>query len=168
MFKIKRKTRSLEALHKRLAALGKSKVESGYFEESGIHPEAGIPFARLMDIHEYGYRGDYSEVPPRPVREHTLLEMGESPRFYFGNIGRYLAGKVELADYLNEIGSKVTGYAQSVFGNSSLLLPNSPLYAEDVGKDPNNPLVLDGYLMANWAYRDTSNRSIRYTLNYTG
>ena len=151
MIKITRKTKNFEKLAKKLQTLAKESVESGYFKEQPDHPEAGMSYAQLMTIHEYGYNGNEE----RPVRDITMANMK-------GEVGKILKRnlfKLSEEQLLDVIGKDTTRFAKSVFGDTSLLASNSAYTIDLKGFDA-PPLVDSGLLANNWSYRVSINGKI--------
>lgn len=151
MIKIKRKTKVVENLTKRIKALKNAKVQSGYFEDSGTHEESGMSFAELMQLHEAppsGYR-----FPPRPVRLLTSKK-AVSIKVWETYIGNYLHGKYEVKNALNHIGVEVTEIAHDIFGDNIMLAPNTKT-TKDLKGGKDTPLVDSGSLRDAWTWKVT-------------
>lgn len=162
MGKIVRKTRNIEKFIKKIQALAKSNVESGYFPEQGDHPEAEMSYVDLAYIHAMGV----GNFPRRDVREPTRLAL-DSPAlkifFIRKELNNYFYSTQTLAATLDDFGSYVTDIAKSFFGIPSRFMPsNSNEWADFKGD--NTPLVFEGYLMNAWAYKTSEDMSFpKYT-----
>jgi hypothetical protein len=143
--KITRSTKMLEDLEKKLRSLTKASVASGYFPESGLHPESGLTYAELMNQHEYGFG-----VPKRPVRQITLMKV-QDPAYWAQDIKNYLEGKSSLSNSLHKMGMEITTTAQSIFGSTTYLQNNSPITIAIKGKD--SPLKDSGDLREAWTWK---------------
>lgn len=135
---LRRKTKNLEKLKKKLNRISKTKVLSGYLEGE-MHPTAEMTYAQLMLIHEKGM----GNFPSRPVREETLQELRNSlnvKRDIHKDISDYLLKGQPLDSALESIGLSVTVTAQSFFG---VLSPT------DSNPDP---LIDTGKLKENWTW----------------
>ncbi len=154
---IKRKTRNFEKLIKKLQKLNNAEVKSGYFPEQGIHSSSELPYYELAYIHAKG-EGD---LPRRDVRPSVYSYMRQ-PVFnktIESNIKAYLSGKVSLESFLDGFGYRVTDIAQSYFGDTSVLTPNTDWWAAQKGG--NTPLVFDGELRDMWSFKTSENNAPR-------
>ncbi|QDP59449.1 MAG: hypothetical protein GOVbin4162_23 [Prokaryotic dsDNA virus sp.] len=158
---IVRKTRNLEKLIDRIQKTRGKTVETGYFQEQGVHSEYGIPYGRLMQIHEFGMFG----LPERPVQLPTQRYMKNTYSGWAINIKRYLQGTVKLENALFDIGDRASSYAKGVFGDPFKLEPNAQSTVEEKGS--NTPLVDTGELRDKWAFR-TSYSGIITNSSYGG
>ena len=135
---LKRKTRNLEKLKKKINDLSSSKVKSGYYD-GGIHPTANLPYAEMMAIHEYGMQGNVK----RPVRQLALHDFKNSyMRTLSKDLGKYFYHGGDMQTLLSGIGTTITYKAQSIFGNSQWLTVTS---------NP-TPLIDTGQLKMNWTW----------------
>ncbi len=156
-----RKTRNLEKLINRIKSTRGKIVETGYFQEQGLHSEYGMFYGRLMQIHEFGMFG----LPERPVQLPTWRYMKSTYSDWSYEIKRFIQGKQELSDVLTKVGSKASSFAKSVFGDTSMLEPNAPSTIEEKGS--NSPLVDTGELRDKWAFK-TSYSGIITSSGYGG
>ena len=159
--KITRKTRNIEKLIKKLEKIGKSNVSSGYHPEQGYHSEYGMSYANLMAIHE---KGMFENLPPRPVRLYTQVEMERSYPQWSIAIKKFLQGKQDLDSSLHEIGIEATQVAKGIFGQSPPLQPNHPITIEI--KNSNQPLVYTGELRDNWGYKVGDSGAVVTNVSY--
>lgn len=152
---LKRKTRNLEQLIKKMEKLSEEKVETGVFAEQGEHPTAEMSYVDLAIMHEQG-DGDF---PPRTVRNLTLNSMKnrEFLNKVSVNLESYLLKDGSLNYSLGRIGQSMSHIGRSFFGsiNPPDMMPNEPNWADEKGK--NAPLVDQGYLQDAWAYRTSVN-----------
>lgn len=148
--KVTRKTNNLEKLKKRLKELSSQNVQSGYFRQQGDHPEAEMPFAGLMYLHEYGF----NNIPPRPIREITMFKIPSELNSVFAELKKYIRGQNEVDDVLDMAGWKITGIAVSLFGKASPKIPANSPYTESV-KGFNAPLVDSGLLKNAWSWKNS-------------
>lgn len=157
---IKRKTRNLEALIKKIQKLSTVNIESGYFQEQGQHPYAELSYVELAWMHA---RGE-GNLPARDVRLPTMFGM-ENPSFYnpiHKDLREYFYKNKKINSVLTDIGVRVTDLAKSFFGVPSQFLPaNSSEWAEIKGA--NTPLVFEGHLMDAWSFKTSELPSIRGT-----
>lgn len=158
MGKITRKTRNFEKFINKIKKLNNTSVESGYFIEQGEHPDAGIPYTDLINMHHRGL----GNFPRRDVLNPTLLSMTS---FEFTNsihkgLKNYLYKDKQLAPILDDFGEDISSIAVSFFGVPSSYNPsNSSTWAELKGGD--TPLVFEGNLRDAWAYRTSENNVIK-------
>ena len=156
-----RNTRNLENFIKKIRKLSESKVESGYFQEQGNHPESKMSYADLAELHSKGE----GKLLPRDVRMSTTFDMKfkSSVRKHISRqLKDYLYNNIKLSSKLDSIGWKITGISQSYFGEPSIHNPpNSPEWAKFKGA--NTPLVYKGFLVDAWSWRTSENSQIRST-----
>lgn len=147
----------IDELQRRVKELEKADIFVGYDKVQGTH-YSGFTYVDLM---KYLSTGDSSEnLPARPLLDITmglhqintrpfktslrnfLSNLDSRPKEKIENIGRTFAeGFMRDANY--------------VFGNESMLTPNSPFtkkIKEAAGVDPNAPLVFTGDLQKNLSY----------------
>lgn len=151
--KIKRKTRNIEKLAKKIKTLKKQKIESGYFKEHGNHPEADMPYAQLMNMHEYGM----GNFPIRPVRSITINSLNLSG--FSKVLSDYLYDRKDINTPLDDIGEYSARIAKAVFGDTTKLADNSVTTIDIKGF--NSPLVEFGHLYHNWGYRTSADKVIQ-------
>lgn len=157
MIKITQQTNNLQKMLERIRTLTQQKVESGYFQEQGKHPEADMSYA---DLAYKNARGD-GNIRARDVRPSTMLTMSDSTSLHYfrKQINDYVVNGKNLGESLNNIGWKISDIAVSKFGHVGKDMPaNSDKWADLKGD--NTPLVFEGYLRDAWAYKDTYNHLI--------
>jgi len=143
---IRRKTKNLDKLLKKLQTLSKHKVESGYFKQQGLH-HSGYTYPALMSIHEYGKNGNLE----RPVKFFTTQAISNSKiPFIFSEIHHYFKGNQTTTETLDNVGQIITLTARSFFG-SPALEDNAPLTIELKGE--NSPLIDTGDLRDHWVWK---------------
>ena len=142
---MKRKdSKSLNKMMKHLKKITDTKIDMGYFKDSGVHSE-GMSYAELMNIHEYGI-----DVPSRPLLHiaSDMIRSNITMQNYSAPIKRFI-GSYEGSDVNTEtIGSEMRREGSDIFGDSQLLLPNSPNT-----NNPEHPLEDTGELKANLGSR---------------
>lgn len=146
MIKIERKTNNLEKLENKIKAISKAGVNSGYFSSQQDH-QSGIPYAEIMNIHEYGFHGN----PSRPVRQITFKFVSNDKRKRTSDLKDYFYWDKPLSEVLDGIGWKVTATAYDVFGDSGLLAVTS---------NP-TPLVDTSELRNAWSWNTSLNNFLK-------
>lgn len=153
--KVIRKTKNIERLIKKIQLLKNSSVESGYFIEQGVHSTIGLTYTELMRKHEWGFG-----VPQRHLRLSASNIVSSSPQNK-KELKNYLYTNQDMDTYLNLTGSRITNVAQSLFGVITAEVPSNAPYTILLKGGRDEPLVDTGELRDNWAYRTSSNLSIR-------
>lgn len=141
---VKGKTNDLQKLMQHFQKLMKTDVNVGYFEDSGEHSEAEVPYATLMAWHEEGM-GNY---PSRPVLQGGMFVYSDSPKPSIRN----LIGQVGKIDKNIRItAEEVTQVVKSAFGDTYLLADNAESVIASKGR--NEPLVDKGELRDHLDYK---------------
>lgn len=157
--KLIRKTRNLDKLIKRVTALCREEVATGYFPENGIHYGSGLAYATLMAMHHQGYEGKYAFVPARKVRTQVALDMKSLFPSWGKQVNNYLYHDKSLRDTLDFIGRLSATRAYDIFGDKSELAPNSA-YTIHL-KNSDSPLVDTGELRDNWSYKSSVGQLVK-------
>jgi len=150
-------SKKMDNLRKRIIKLGITKLQTGHFQESGEHPTAEMSYADLANHLSITF-------PQRSLLPDIAsnLRVGNMfTRVINQSIKNYLYESKPLNRNLDNIGSDLTQYAKSLFGVPSQNNPsNSPSWADF--KDGDSPLIYEGYLKGSWAWKNTSDNTIRY------
>ena len=149
--KVTRKTKNLDKLIKKIKALSRKEIKSGYFADQGQHPTAGMSYTDLAYLHATGT----SKFPDRDIRLDAFYELKD---FNFTPLlNKYFYGKASLEGTTSTIAFRVEDISQSLFGVPSVNNPdNSDWWAEQKrleGHGGNTPLVHYGYLRDAWESR---------------
>lgn len=150
--KIRRKTNNLEKLAKKIKALSRSSVKSGYFSDQGNHPTADMPYTTLAYIHATGFNG----LPERDIRLDTIYELST---FNFKPLlNKYFYKDLPVSSVTSDIAFRVEDIAQSLFGVPSVNNPDNSEWwarqkAKETGGSGNTPLIHYGYLRDAWNSR---------------
>lgn len=156
--KVKRgKTRDLEKVLKHFQNLNQLKVDIGYFEDSGTHSTADMPYAKLMAIHELGLE----DMPVRPLLQEASYQIQSEGNKVLKNEYLQLFGQVGRTNKNTELlGDKILDLVRQLFGDSYLFQDNAPsTIAQKGGR--NEPLHDTGELGDNLGFKTTDNRTVR-------
>lgn len=150
---IRRKTKNLEKLIKKLEKIDKQGVKTGVFIEQGEHPTAEMSYVDLAIMHEEG-DGDF---PPRTVRNLTLNEMKNSTVFHANIVNElkgYLFNESSLDFTLMHIGEDMQVIGENFFGEVNLpdMFYNS-LNTIKMKNGRDTPLVDTGALQEAWSFK---------------
>lgn len=152
---------NFDELERRLIELQKSEAFVGYDQEQGEHEGSEIPFTNLISLHSSGYDDKF---PARPIFEYARLQykpetsnMKKDLKKYFTNIDiRKSKSKVDnvLEGWVEDFSDEVL----DIFGSTPPLEENTESTIAQKKKNKiNSPLVDDGELRDNLAYRINEN-----------
>ncbi len=97
---------SLKDLQKKVKALDKVKVDTGWFESSR-YPD-GTPAAYVATIQEYGYQGRGVNIPPRPFMRPAEAENGKKwIKRAQVNAGKFLKDEMLIEASSNQLGMQI-------------------------------------------------------------
>ena len=152
----------IDNLVKQLEKVDKQFTEFGYFKEQGKHPEnPHLTYAELMAIHEMRLPGDPMR---RPVFQEALRVNGRKFKSNVLdsikiNIDKWaLAKSSSPKPLLAEIAKHGIKMIKPVFGDKTLLRPNTPGVARSKGR--NSPMIEFGYLKEALAYKTSLQKKI--------
>lgn len=121
------------------------KMEYGIFSDAGMHPKADMPLANLMAIHELrtdGWQRPVFQISFDQNHEHftNMFSKGVETLVVLGAKNK----QHRLSHTLSGIGSLAVSKATAIFGNRTLLKPNTTRTRMIKGHDA--PLVDLGLL----------------------
>lgn len=166
--KIVKKNRSvtsgMSGLKRFITLLSKHKVETGLFEESGVHPSKKNTqqwtYAQLMGFHEL----QIEFAPRRPIFATASKNIKKSISQQISvmlkqELGKSIKkGSSKPTNVLDEAGINIAKEIDKVFG-SSQLAPNSERTARRKGF--NSPMIESGDLRNEISYRNTKDKRIK-------
>lgn len=144
-------------LMKAVKNIAKSTVKVGFFAEQGKH-YSGFSYPALMYLHEvHGIPASNGKVYRRAFETAMQIDRKLLIAQAQKNLKRMLStGQTNPDLVLSQFGKDSIKSLKKVFGNPSLLPPNTPSTIKSKG-GRNTPLVDTSYLVDNLAYK-TSNR----------
>ena len=140
--------RKLRQLRERLATRKEAAI--GLPADAGTHPEAGMPYAKLGAIHEFGAK----HIPERSFLRVPLRAAQDELAAHFRELMPLVAdGSMTMDQALNAIGAKAAGISQEAI-SSGIPPANAPETVRRKGSS--NPLVDTGALRQaiTWVVRD--------------
>jgi len=165
--KLVKKGRGLENLLKQLKDLEKESVEIGHFQEQGQHTGSKMSYPGIMRLHHTGatIKTTGVVIPPRPILsilEFRLQGSGPQLKQAVKDWAKKSLSRESSLNLLEDIGKSVVVMEKDIFGDPSLLTPNSENTRKRVGVDgPDAPLVDTGSLRDKVAYRTTIDNTVK-------
>ena len=132
-YRVKKKTKGgdVEKLLKHLKEISEKHIQIGYFQDTGDHPTAEIPFADLMHIHELGL-GNY---PARSVLGTGLQDIAEQPtEQYLTSFKKLIVDVGKSNTNINNVAEEAKDIVKDVFGDSRLTITSNPTPLVDTGE----------------------------------
>lgn len=157
---VKKKGKKLESLVKQVDSLTKNKLAVGHFKEQGNHKPSGIPLVTLMRRHHTGgtnFPGS-RELLPRPVKsifKHRAENTVKNSKLFSPHVRNWMKNPLDKnasSKLLTAMGDDLVKIEQSVFGDTSVLIPS---------KSRKGPLIDTGELKAKVAHKNTITNKIK-------
>jgi hypothetical protein len=157
------KSNQMAGIKRRYQSLNKESVKVGFFEEQGLHEDSEMSYASLMTILEKGRLDGH--IPARPIFATTAFELDPSsaqkPRSIIKKMLKDLGTKDSVGKRLDELGLLYREHVKAKFGDSSATgnINNAERTIEMKGG--NTPLVKEGDLEANVAYKNSKTKRLK-------
>ena len=145
-------SKRLANLKKRMESLVKLKIQSGHFQDSGMHPTAEMTYPELAFKLSVTY-------PQRDLRigvENYVRNNQQLKSKLKKKTKNYLYDSKPLIQDMTVVATDISEYAQSLFGVPSSFNPSNSFEWANY-KNGDTPLVHEGYLKASWTYKILQN-----------
>ena len=150
-----KKNAFLPKLKKRLEELTKTDIKVGYFEDSGSHSQAKVPYAVLMCWHELGL-GNYPARPAIDIGGELVIQSFRKGEFRRQVSSLLIEGVKQ--NILNNIATGMTEIVSDVFGSSKLVDNADSTISR---KGDNSPLIETGELLSNIGYKINDGETVK-------